>query len=348
MVKGVWEPPKVEYVAINGELCVDDAIARAKILYAMRLFRDAVKLAHHLIREGYEWNEISRRLTRYISNAHYGHSAYQRAKLWREQPYLKLKRKFLFSVGKSHEKGNRNMRFVEKDGGLWLKVKIPHADGKHEWVEAPVKFGKRYLPIITHLMNGEKISYGVEISENFKVHVYVPFWLYKQHLGRENNGGSHIASFDLNSDRINMVIVNRNGEILDVKNEHFHEVSMHGYPRNKAKNLRLQALARLLDYAWHHGVGIVLFENLPLIKSRRCNSTKSGNRKISRFAKKELIDYGVSMALRRGFRVFLVNPAYTTRKAREIHSQLGLDVHTASAYMLALRYLGLWGSINDD
>ena len=89
-------------------------------------------------------------------------------------------------------------------------------------------------------------------------------------------------------------------------------------------------------------------EILPLIKSRRCNSTKSGNRKITRFAKRELIDYGVSMALRRGFRVFLVNPAYTTKKAKEIHSQLGLDVHTASAYMLALRYLGLWGSMNDD
>ena len=347
MVKGVWEP-KVEYAAINGKLCVDDAITRAKILYAMRLFRDAVKLAHHLIREGYEWNDISRRLTRYISNAHYGHSAHQRGKLWREQPYLKLKKKFLFSVGKSQEKGNRNMRFVEKDGRLWLKVKIPHADGKHEWVEAPVKFGKRYLPIIRHMMNGEKIRYGVEISENFKVHVYVPFWLYKQYLGRENNGGNYMASFDLNSDRINMVIVNQNGEILDVKNEHFHEVSMHGYPRNRAKNLRLQALAKLLDYARHHGVGIVLFENLPLIKSRRCNSSRKGNRKISRFAKRELIDYGVSMALKRGFRVYLVNPAYTTRKAKEMHNQLGLDVHTVSAYILALRYLSLWRSINDD
>lgn len=249
-------------------------------------------------------------------------------------------------MGKSHEKGNRNMRFMEKDGELWLRVKIPHADGRHEWVGAPVKFGKRHLSIINHLMDGEGSSYGVEISEDFTVHVYIPFWLYKQHVGREASGRVHIASFDLNSDRINMVIVDKNGEILDVKNEHFHEVSTHGYPRNKAKNLRLQALAKLLDYAWNHVVSVVLYENLPLIKSRGYNSSRAGNRKISRFARRELIDYGVSMALRRGFRAFLVNPAYTTKEAKKIHTQLGLDIHTTSAYLLALRYLNLQKSIN--
>lgn len=44
------------------ESYVYDVITKAKILYAMRLFRDAVKLAHHLIREGYEWKEANRRL----------------------------------------------------------------------------------------------------------------------------------------------------------------------------------------------------------------------------------------------------------------------------------------------
>jgi len=57
---------------------VGDLVTRAKLLYAVRLFRDAVKLVHHLIRSELEWKEVERRLTKYLSNAHYGHSAYQK------------------------------------------------------------------------------------------------------------------------------------------------------------------------------------------------------------------------------------------------------------------------------
>ena len=101
-----------------------DFVTRAKLLYAMRLFRDAVKLAHHLIRSELEWKEVERRLTKYLSNAHYGHSAYQKAKLWKNQPYLRLRKKFLFSVGKPHENGNRNIRLTVNHDSTLVKVKI--------------------------------------------------------------------------------------------------------------------------------------------------------------------------------------------------------------------------------
>jgi len=45
--------------------------------------------------------------------------------------------------------------------------------------------------------------------------------------------GNLIASFDLNSDRINMVIVDDDGKIRDVKVKH-PEVTSHGFPKNKA------------------------------------------------------------------------------------------------------------------
>lgn len=94
-----------KYVAINGKLIIEDRIVKSKLLYAMRLFRDAIKMAHHLMREGLAWGEIERRLTSYVSNAHYGHSAYQKAKLWKDKPYLRLTKNLLFSVGKTNEKG---------------------------------------------------------------------------------------------------------------------------------------------------------------------------------------------------------------------------------------------------
>lgn len=146
-----------------------------------------------------------------------------------------------------------------------------------------------------------------------------------------------IAGFDLNSDRINMVIVDELGVIRGVKTERFPEVTSPGFPRGKANTLRLRALAKLLDYAYHHGVGIVLFEDLERIKKRRYTRSKSANRKITRFPKRRLLERGVVMAMKYGFKVYLANPACTSKLGERLGKPLGLDKHTASAYILAVR-----------
>lgn len=139
-----------------------------------------------------------------------------------------------------------------------------------------------------------------------------------------------------------MVIVDREGKIRDVKVKHFPEVTSHGFPKNKAKDIRLKALAELLDYAYYHNVGIVLFEDLDRIKKKQFTNNPKANRKISKFAKHELLHYGVTMALKRGFKVFLVNPTNTSKIAKQIHRKLGLDVHCSSAYVLAQRFINFY------
>jgi transposase len=137
------------------------------------------------------------------------------------------------------------------------------------------------------------------------------------------------------------VIVDKYGRIVDVRTAWFPEVTSHGFPREKAKMLRLSALARLLEYCYKHGVGVVVFENLLSIKRRRFTRNKTANRKIARFAKKQLIQYGVVMALKYEFRVLLVDPKGTTSSIEhdEIMKRYGLDRHTASAYLIALKGL---------
>ena len=49
-----------EYVAVNGRLLIVDKIARSKLLYTMRLFRDTVKMAHYLMRKGLTWGMLKR------------------------------------------------------------------------------------------------------------------------------------------------------------------------------------------------------------------------------------------------------------------------------------------------
>ncbi|RLE80786.1 MAG: hypothetical protein DRJ51_05170 [Thermoprotei archaeon] len=329
-----------EYVAVNGRLLIADNIAKSKLLYTMRLFRDTIKMAHYLMRKELAWEDIEKRLTSLISNAHYGHSAYQRAKLWKDRPYLKLRKKFLFSVGKSAEKGNRNIRLIPSDNYFIVKIKIPHADGRHEWIECKAIFGKRYIPLLKELSKGN-VSYGVEIGEDYKIHVHVPLELYARYLGKNisRRGKSlHIAGFDLNADRINMVIINSSGELLDFKVKHFPEVTQHGFPKERAKDIRLKALSELIDYACYHNVEYFVFEKLGR-RRRKKTSNRNINRKLSKFPKKQLLTHAKVMVAKRGKKFCEENPAFSSQDAELIAKKLRLDTHTTSAYILAYRYL---------
>ena len=83
----------------------------------------------------------------------------------------------------------------------------------------------------------------------------------------------------------------------------------------------------------------MVFENLLLIKKRRYTKNRKANRKITRFAKRELLQHGMVMAMKYGFKVLLVNPKGTTNS--EEHGKMmrryGLDRHSTSAYIIALR-----------
>jgi len=126
---------------INGKLVFNSDFDKALLLYTMRLFKDAVEMAHNLIKKKLKKNEIVKLLTsRKLNNKWYSVSAYTRAKLYENQPYLKLRKPQLYSVGSSDEDGNRNIKFIQID---LMKIKILSASGKHMWIECKVKFSKK-------------------------------------------------------------------------------------------------------------------------------------------------------------------------------------------------------------
>jgi len=115
----------------------------------------------------------------------------------------------------------------------------------------------------------------------------------------------------------------------------------HGFPKGKAMALRLNALSQALNFLSRVGVDYVAFEDLFLVRGRKFTRSMSGNRKVSRFAKKQLIIHGVIKALRLGFNVVLVNPKGTTNSEEheKVMREKGFDRHTASAYLIALKGL---------
>ena len=84
-----------------------------------------------------------------------------------------------------------------------------------------------------------------------------------------------------------------------------------------------------------------MFENLLTIKHRRYTRNPTINRKITRFAKRELLQHAVVSAMKYGFKILLVNPRGTTnsKEHKEIMKKHGLDKHTASAYLITLKGL---------
>ena len=332
MVKQVREA-RVDFVTIQGLLIPKSQNDYLRLCLLCYRFKETVNKAIRMQLDGIKKSEGVKELRKYLNNWWYAVSAWDYAKMMREgckinegnPRHIHIKSKFLISYAKSNEQGNRNVKIDDKT----VRVRDPFS---REWLEFGHDFGGRFV-------KAEKYTAKV-VFKNGKIylHLSIPFELVQYGI----TCGKLIASFDLNSDRINMVIVDREKKIRDVKVKHFPEVTSHGFPRNKAKDVKLKALAKLLDYAYYHNVGIVLFEDLDRIKKRRFTNNPKANRKISKFAKRELLDYGIIMALKRGFKVFLVNPADTSKIAKQIHRKLGLDVHCTSAYVLAQRFMNLY------
>jgi len=83
------------------------------------------------------------------------------------------------------------------------------------------------------------------------------------------------------------------------------------------------------------------------VKRRKFTGSKSGNRNVSRFAKRQMLIHGVVKALRLGFNVMLVNPKGTTNSDDHdrVMRERGFDKHTTSAYLIALKGLGMLNDI---
>lgn len=330
---------QVNYITIKTLLEPKTREDYLKLALLAEKFKKAVEFAIKLQLKGVKKSEGVKEISRLIlNNWWYSDSAWDYAKLLLRgakqnggnPKHIHLKSKFLISKPKQNEKGNRNVKIDE------TRVRIR---SNNEWLEFTLKTGEKFLPVI---LDAQKFKYGAQVVlRNGKVylHVQVPFEVYLKYFGKETRG-KLFAGFDLNSDRVNMIILDGNGLIRDVRVEHFPEVNSPGFSGVKARSLRLKALSRLLDYAYHHGVGVVFFEDLERVKRRngKVSWSRKVNRKASKFAKRELLEHGVIMALKRGFGVFFVNPAHSSKLGRELSRGFGLDTHSASAFVI-----GYWG-----
>lgn len=101
-----------------------------------------------------------------------------------------------------------------------------------------------------------------------------------------------------------------------------------------------------MDYCYHHGCSVVVFEDPDVVRARRFTKNSTANRKIARWTKREASQMFILKALRYGLKPVFANPSYTSpsytsKLAELIAKDMGLDRHACSAYILALEYLSL-------
>ncbi len=341
----------ISHVTVIGKLVLETPEDFMRLVRLVWSFRRAVKLMVREVINSTPMRDATKKLYQILSDYIYLESAYKHAKLIVEgckfnngnPRQIHVKKLFIISRGNIYDRGNRNVKLVPDSKFFRILIKYPW-DGS--WIECGALFGEKHIPLLKELLelaNRKKEGYGARIvfrEDRVELHVSVPLYLKHLSLPRRRGYGL-VAGLDLNSDRVNMVVIDSNARIVTMKTTWFPEVTLHGFRRDKARDNRLKKLKELLSYARRIGVDYVAFENLFVVKRRGKVKSPSENRRIARFAKRELLQHGVIMALKLGLTPILVNSRGTThsKEHERIMLNKGLDKHMASAYMIAHRGL---------
>jgi hypothetical protein len=194
-------------------------------------------------------------------------------------------------------------------------------------------------------------NYGVRNNQLWvrgEVHMTVPLDIYYEHMARhKRNGGKLFGGVDVNADRINLAIINDNGEFIDRRTFWFSEVTARGFPKHKAWSIIGMRIHELLEYAYRHGVKTLFLENPEVLGRLRLMWVRGGDRKHENYNHKvsvfrsSIIERIALKAPLYSIRVGYVNPRGTTNSTEhdEIMKKYGLDRHTASAHLIALKGL---------
>jgi hypothetical protein len=194
-------------------------------------------------------------------------------------------------------------------------------------------------------------DYGVRNSRLWvhgEIHMTVPLDIYYEHMVRhKKNSGKLIGGIDVNTDRLNLAIIDERCDLRDYKTFWFSETSRKGFSRRRAWSIIGMRIHEMLDYAYHHGVKTLFLENPEVLGRLKLAWIRNGDRghenynhKVAIF-RSSIIERIAMKAPLYSIETKYVNPRGTTNSIEhdELMRKHGLDRHTASAYLTALRGL---------
>ena len=194
-------------------------------------------------------------------------------------------------------------------------------------------------------------DYGVRDNQLWvrgEVHMTVPLDVYYERMARhKRNGGKLFGGVDVNVDRINLAIINDDGELIDHRTFWFSEVTARGFPKHRAWSIIGMRIHEMLDYAYRHGVKTLFLENPEVLGRLKLVWIKRGDRGHENYNhrvmvfRSSIIEKIALKAPLYSIRAGYVSPKGTTNSEEhnELMRKYRLDRHTASAHLTALRGL---------
>ena len=181
-----------------------------------------------------------------------------------------------------------------------------------------------------------------------EIQLTIPIDFYYKHMVRfRRNQGRLYGGVDVNTDRINLAVVDESGRLRDTYTFWFREVTARGFPRKRARTIIGMKVHEMLKYAYHLGVKTLFLENPEVLGRLKLLWIRSGRRlhrnynwKVSIF-RSRIIEMIALKAPLYAIEVKYLDPRGTTRSKEhdETMKRYRLDRHTASAYLIALKGL---------
>jgi len=232
-------------------------------------------------------------------------------------------------------------------------------EGSKSYIIVKPTISKIYKPILQNIWFYMQPYYARVVLKQFgirkgvlfthgEIQVAVDYDFYLELTKRYNQPkGKNIAGIDVNLDRINLAIVGRDSKLRDFKTFCFREIKSRNMPKSRVWSIIGMRVHEMLKYAYNHGVCRIYLENLSVLGKLKLMWIKNGRRFNENYNyavqsfRSRVIERIIMKAPLYGIKTSYVNPANTTKIGKSLMRKLGIDKHTASAYVIALRGLKL-------
>ncbi|AOY75426.1 IS200/IS605 family accessory protein TnpB-related protein [Clostridium formicaceticum] len=274
-------------------------------------------------------------------------------KEWKE-----LRSNHIYSRGDKAKSGNLNIRLVYEKDKFYIEIadtlKTNDKNNRSPRIKAEVSIPDKFFNKVIDTIIPDK---GYNVKTKKQVDIYKPYTIqiirkkneYYVHLtieeevsGRELGFSElsvddKVAGIDINIDRIALTILSKEGNFLKSKVFYYHE--MEYVKSNRRNNLAGETAKEVIDDLLSENIGAIVIEDLKFSQDHDTN--KKFNRLTSNFAKQKLVNALTHRALRHGFLIKKVNPAYTSVIGKYKYSKIyGLSVHEAASFVIGRRGLG--------
>ena len=251
---------------------------------------------------------------------------------------------------------NVNIKIQED---LSFRVLTFDFEGNKSYVIVKPTISKGWKPILQNLWFYMEPYYARVVLKQFgsrkgvlfthgEVQVSVDYDFYLEVMRKyDQPKGKNVAGVDVNLDRINLAIVGKNGELKDYKTFWFREVKSRNMPKRRVWSIIGMKVHEMLKYAYHHGVSKICLENLSVLGKLKLLWIKNGRRFNENYNyavqtfRSRVIEMIRMKAPLYGMKTSYIDPANTSKIDEKSMKKLGVDKHTASAYIIALKGLSL-------